>query len=176
MHDSAPTLLDHCRSVLAAAERLHATTTRAVATLVAPSGKPDPSLLEQHQFAAHGLAWQATYVEALRQALGWAEKLAKESLLGDTERAILRLGFVEYAAQLAGGIAMSQTEIVRPGDMEVAPAEVERLQSEPALAALSNRAALLQDRMMLAQAAVEGNFGAFGLDATLEAMRDGFVR
>jgi (2S)-methylsuccinyl-CoA dehydrogenase len=162
--------------VLAAAERLHATTTRAVANLVAPGGKPDPSLLERHQFAAHGLAWQATYVEALRQTLSWAEKLAKESLLGDTERAILRLGFVEYAAQLAGGIAMSQTEMVRPGDMEVDPAEVARLLSEPALAALSDRAALQQGRLMLAQAAVEGNFGAFGLDATLEAMRDGFVR
>ena len=28
-----------------------------------------PALLEQEQFAAHGFAWMATYVEALRQLL-----------------------------------------------------------------------------------------------------------
>src|SRR3954466_9882939 len=131
MHESAATLLDHCRGVLAAAERLHATTTRAVADLVAPSGKPDPLLLERHQFAAHGLAWQATYIEALRQALAWADKLVRESALGATEGAILRLAFAEYAGQLAGGIAMSQTETVRPADMGVAHADVARFLAEP---------------------------------------------
>jgi (2S)-methylsuccinyl-CoA dehydrogenase len=169
-------LIDPCRAVLAAAERLHAATARAVSEMVSRAGKPDATLLERHQFAAHGLAWQATYIEALRQALAWAGKLVRESALGTTEAAILRLGFAEYAGQLAGGIAMSQTETVRPADMGVAHADVARFLAEPALALLSDRTAIEQDRLALAQAAEQGNFGALGLDETLEAMRDGFVR
>jgi (2S)-methylsuccinyl-CoA dehydrogenase len=169
-------LLESCRAVLSAAERLHAATARAVSEMVSRAGKPDAALLERHQFAAHGLAWQATYTEALRQALAWADWLARESALGATEAAILRLGFAEYAAQLAGGIAMSQTETVRPADMGVAPADVARFLAEPALAVLSDRTAIEQDRLALAKAAEQGNFGALGLDETLEAMRDGFVR
>ena len=33
------------------------------------------------QAAAHGLAWLATYVEALRQMLGWAKRLEAEGRL-----------------------------------------------------------------------------------------------
>ena len=177
--DHAPAdaaILDLCRAVLAAAERLHAATAHAVAALVAPGGKPDPAKLERHQFAAHGLAWQATYVEALRQALEWASRLAAETRLTATEGAILRLAFAEYGAQLAGGIAMSQTETIRPGDMGVEPAEIARLLAEPALAALSDRAGLERARLTLAAAAERGDYGAFGLDETLEAMREGFLR
>ncbi len=169
-------LVDPCRAVLAAAERLHAATARAISEMVSRAGKPDAALLERHQFAAHGLAWQATYIEALRQALAWADKLVRDAALGATEAAILRLGFAEYAGQLAGGIAMSQTETVRPADMGVAHADVARFLAEPALAVLSDRTAIEQDRLALAQAAEQGNFGALGLDETLEAMRDGFVR
>ena len=41
--------------------------------------------------AAHGLAWLATYVEALRQAARWAGELDAEGRLGEIERLILRL-------------------------------------------------------------------------------------
>ena len=33
-----------------------------------------PKLLEREQFAAHGFAWIATYVAALRQMRRWAER------------------------------------------------------------------------------------------------------
>ena len=36
----------------------------------------DPALLEREQHAVHGLAWLATYVEALRQMQAWALRLA----------------------------------------------------------------------------------------------------
>ncbi len=79
-----------------------------------PGGDLDSARLEQHQYVAHGLSWQATYVEALRQTLAWAGKLESGGLLGTAEAAMLRLGFAEYGQQLAGGIPMSQTEIARP--------------------------------------------------------------
>lgn len=173
----AASLLHQCSTVLAGAERLHAATRRAVAALVAPSGAVQPALLEQHQSAAHGMAWQATYVEALRHALAWAERLQADGRLGTVEQATLRLGFAEYGAQLAGGIPMSQTEIARPADMGLPAADVARFLSEPALAALSNPAALAADRAWLADEAAAGRFGALGLnDEVLEATRDQFVR
>ncbi|WP_254503741.1 hypothetical protein, partial [Salmonella enterica] len=65
------------------------------------------------QFAAHGFAWIATYVAALRQMRRWAEAGAE----GELEKLILQSAYGEYLAQLKGGIAISQVEIVRPGDL-----------------------------------------------------------
>ena len=52
----------------------------------------------------------------LRELAGWAAALDAAGRLGETERLILQIGFGEYLAQLAGGIPMSQVEIVRPRD------------------------------------------------------------
>jgi (2S)-methylsuccinyl-CoA dehydrogenase len=93
------------------------------------------------------------------------------------EQAILRIGFAEYLAQLAGGISMSQTEIVRPQDMGVHHDDVVKLIAEPAVAALMNSATIETDRTALALAASEGRFGALALeDSVLEATRAEFLR
>jgi (2S)-methylsuccinyl-CoA dehydrogenase len=170
-------LIAACTAGLAAAERLFEEGRRALATLAAPGGRPDAALLETHQFAAHGLAWQATYVEALRETLGWARRLQDSGRLGAEEQAILRLGFAEYLAQFAGGIPMSQAEVVRPADLGVAPEAVARYLAEPALAALAQPAALEAARRTLAQSCVEGRFGAIALDdEAMEATRDTFLK
>ena len=77
-----------------------------------------PPILEREQFAAHGFAWIATYVAALRAdaATGPAGS-TRRGKLGELELLMLQSAFGEYLAQLAGGIAMSQVEIVRPGDL-----------------------------------------------------------
>ena len=72
------------------------------------------ALIDREQTAVHGFAWMATYVEALRQIRGWASRLDEAGEFGEAEALILRVAFGEYLAQLAGGIAMSQAEIVRP--------------------------------------------------------------
>ncbi|MBP0496286.1 acyl-CoA dehydrogenase family protein [Pararoseomonas indoligenes] len=164
-------------AALAAAERLFEEGRRAVAATVAPAGKPDSALMDRHQFALHGLAWQAAYVEALRQTLRWAEGLAGSCGLGATETAILRLGFAEYLAQLAGGIPMSQVEAVRPADLGIPPEAVARFLAEPVLARLSSPVGLEAARLALAEALVEGRYGALGLDdEALEATRAEFLR
>ncbi len=73
--------------------------------------------VQEIQHAAHGLAWLATYIEALRQLGGWAERLSEEGKLGDTEELIVLAGFAEYANQIIGGIPMSQGEFVRPAEL-----------------------------------------------------------
>ena len=95
-------------------------------------GRVSSTALEQHQFAAHGFAWMATYVEALRQSLGWAERLENAGNLGDREALQLQMVFGEYLAQLAGGIAMSQGEVVRPADLGMDESEVDALRRSAA--------------------------------------------
>ena len=170
-------VLTTCRAALAAAETLATEGRRGVSALVAPNGRPDARLLESHQFAAHGLAWQATYVAALRQTLAWAEGLDATGTLGDAEAAILRLGFAEYLGQLAGGIPMSQAEVVRPSDLGIAPDAVARFAAESGLATLAEPAALEEARRSLGHAAAEGRYGALALgDETLEMMHGQFTR
>ncbi len=170
-------LLATCASLLAAAETLHAATRATVAQLLVPDGRVDAGRVEQHQFAAHGFAWQATYLEALRQTLSWADRLARTGRLGAAEAAMLQLGFAEYGAQLAGGIAMSQTETVRPSDMGVTADVVAVFAAEPALARLSSMPALEAARLVVAGELAEGRFGMLGLDDDiLEATREQFLR
>src|SRR5215510_5669110 len=107
-------LLPLTRRALSAAEQLVEQARQAVADLTEGC---KAEALEREQFAAHGLAWYATYAAGLRQMLAWAERL--EAALGETERLILQAAFGEYLAQMAGGLAMSQGEIVRPADLGI---------------------------------------------------------
>ncbi|HYH18405.1 MAG TPA: acyl-CoA dehydrogenase family protein [Azospirillum sp.] len=170
-------LLPAGRAALAAAEAFAAAGRAGVSALVAPGGRVDATALEAHQHAVHGLAWQATYVEALRQTLGWAERLDATGRFGDVERAILRLGFAEYLGQLAGGIPMSQSEFARPSDLGIGADTVARFVADSGLARLAEPEALNAARAALGHAVADGHYGASALDdETLEMMRDTFVR
>jgi len=168
-------VMKDCRGVLAAAETLLAGGRAAVLRQVAPAGRLDAGALEAAQMAAHGLAWAATYVEALRQALRWAERLDAAGRFGATERAILGLGFAEYGAQLLGGIPMSQVEVARPADWGVAPEAEAALRA--ALVPLSAPATLEAARATVVAALTLGEFGAIGLDdPEMEMLRETFAR
>ena len=84
----------------------------------------------KHQSKLHGLAWTATYVEALKQMSIWAEQLSKKGTFGKTERIILTLSFNEYLNQIFGGIMMSQNELIRPADLDHKKEALERLKCE----------------------------------------------
>mgnify|MGYP001997882123 CR=1 FL=1 len=81
----------------------------------------------KHQNKLHGLAWTATYVEALKQMSIWAEQLLKSGNFSKSERLILTLSFNEYLNQLFGGIMMSQNEIIRPVDLDCTKVTLEKL-------------------------------------------------
>lgn len=114
------------RTILAAVDAYAARARARVEGLVSNDGDLDAALLNCHQHGAHGFAWIATYAAALRAMLGWAEALAAERELAEIEQLILENGFAEYIGQLAGGLPMSQAEIVRPADigLEVEAAEL----------------------------------------------------
>ena len=106
-----------CREALPDAQAFRDAAGQAATALAAPGGPVEAAKLDEHQFALHGYAWMATYVTALEQLLGWAERLDSEGRFSDLERLILSCGFGAYLKQLKYGIAMSQDEIARPGEL-----------------------------------------------------------
>ena len=91
-----PDLFGKAAQAVEAADTLLGQAKAAVFVKVAVNGKVSGARLEAEQFAAHGLAWLATYVESLRQLLHWAESLKAEGKLGRLETLILQSGFGEY--------------------------------------------------------------------------------
>ncbi len=141
---------------------------------VSAEGKLLARAIDREQRATHGLAWLATYVEALRQLASYARRLQAGGLLGETEELIVRIGLGEYLAQIIGGIPMSQTEIVRLSDLGL-PFSAAAARMTPAVESLiqngSNpaRRARLVEIMRQQHAATVGNSV---LDDTLESIRE----
>jgi (2S)-methylsuccinyl-CoA dehydrogenase len=139
-------------------------------------GRIDNAALEREQFAAHGLAWYATYAAALRQMLEWAERLEASERFGERERLILQAAFGEYLAQMAGGIAMSQGEIARPADLGIEKAAL-TLQADTAASVFMSQGNSAALRRRLAGFIAEGEFGETALDdESLVMIRDQFHR
>ncbi|UTH48376.1 acyl-CoA dehydrogenase family protein [Loktanella salsilacus] len=172
-------LTDLTRSALAPVLAITDSAKSAVAGLVTKNGRISAQLIEQHQTAAHGLAWLATYAQALQQMQSWADRLTTDNRFSEVEALILQIAFGEYLSQIAGGIQMNQTEVVRAADLGLTPADLAPLNA-PAPAALMARGNTQAARSMLAQLmqdrAAELTVGASGLDAELEMIRDQFRR
>lgn len=172
-------LLDRADQAAKAAGILVADMKNAVAAQVAPSGKVDRKLLDQHQLIAHGLSWATTYHMGLVELLAWGRTLEAEGAFGPLEQAIIRAGFGEYLAQLASGIPISQGEIVRPGMMGVPATQIRAFRKDEAVATLitdGTTPAIRQEIADLIAAANGENFGHVVLDETLGMVRDQFRR
>jgi (2S)-methylsuccinyl-CoA dehydrogenase len=110
-------LLGLMQEARGAADALLADATYLVRERVTVNGRLDSDLIEREQRATHGLAWLATYVEAIRQLSAYAERMSEQGRLGEIEELLVRIGAGEFLAQMAGGILMSQGELVRPADL-----------------------------------------------------------
>jgi (2S)-methylsuccinyl-CoA dehydrogenase len=168
-----PDLLAVTGRALEAAEALVAAAKQRLAAELAPDGAIDPARLERRQFAAHGFAWMATYVAGLRQLRRWAE--ARGTGLSEREALILQIGFGDYLAQLEGGIAMSQNEIVRPEDLGLDDAALATFR-QPAVLGL--RRAGRDDAALarLGELIARDGIAAADADDTLDMIRDQFRR
>jgi (2S)-methylsuccinyl-CoA dehydrogenase len=169
MEKSRQPSLDRCQEAVAAAERLLHLARAGVRKAVEAAGGIDAA-----QASAHGLAWLATYVESLRQMLGWARRLEAAGRLGEMERLILTAAFGEYLAQIAGGIPMSQNETVRLSSLGVPRGELVRFEEEVGDLINAGTADGLKSKLaalIAAQPAVT-TFGDTGLDETLSEMRE----
>src|SRR5256885_5632854 len=115
-------LVTSAQAATSAAEALLADATAKVGERVMLEGRAVARLLDREQRATHGLAWLATYVEAVRQLTAYAERMQHSGLLTELEELIVRIGLGEYLAQIQGGIPISQGEIVRPADLGLSAA------------------------------------------------------
>ncbi|WP_370656137.1 acyl-CoA dehydrogenase family protein [Paracoccus wurundjeri] len=166
--DSMKDMRDLTATVLSEIRDLQKRATDALRAVVAPEGKVDAALLEQHQHATHALSWLTTYVEALAQLGAWSDRVS-----GEMEELILKIGFGEYLTQIAGGIPMSQNEFARLSDLGIdwAPSETAR-----ELMAGNTPDARARLARLMADNPGSASFGATGLDEDLEMIRDQFRR
>ncbi|NBN80506.1 acyl-CoA dehydrogenase [Microvirga tunisiensis] len=176
---SAPTapgdeLLTQTRAAVETISSLVDTATRRVREAVSKGGKISSELVDREQRATHGLAWLATYGEALRQLDAYQLRLREQGRHGEIEELIVRLGFAEYLAQIFGGIPMNQGEFVRLGDLGLSAAEIAAART-PAIEQLMAEGNTPAVRARLAELirhqASRSTFGDSGLDATLEQIR-----
>jgi (2S)-methylsuccinyl-CoA dehydrogenase len=171
--DAGLKLLVIAREATLAAEAVLRDATAAVRNRVNVEQHTVARLFDREQRATHGLAWLATYVEAIRQLASYAERLYHAGTLGELEELLVQIGLGEYLAQIQGGIPMSQSEIVRPADLGLAGAAVSARMAGPLelLTAAGNEqrrarlVALLVGMHVLA-------IGDSGLDESLLAIRD----
>ncbi len=158
----------------AAAEALLADATLEVRARVTVEGRTVGRMLDREQRAAHGLAWLATYAQALRQLAAYAARARDAGRLGETEALIVRIGIGEYFAQILGGIPMSQGEIVRLADLGLGAATVAaRVRSDFADAVAAGNSAENRARLVaLMRAHHAATVGDCLLDDTLDQVRD----
>ncbi|WP_113910637.1 acyl-CoA dehydrogenase family protein [Roseovarius dicentrarchi] len=167
------------RASLAPVAALLDAATASVKALVSEGDRVSNALVEQHQTAAHGLAWLATYSEALHQMQAWADRLQEQGTFSEVEALLHQIAFGEYLSQIHGGIPMSQGEILRLSDIGLSQDDVRGLmtpeimtlsQSGNSQAARTRLVHLMQDR------AAEITVGRTGLDEELEMIREQFRR
>ncbi|WP_085817076.1 acyl-CoA dehydrogenase family protein [Roseovarius halotolerans] len=172
-------LLGLTEAAIAPAEGLLDSARTHLRDLVVVDDRVSGSAVEANQFAAHGLAWLATYVESLRQMQAWANRLTEMGKFGETEQLIHQIAFGEYLWQIRGGIQMNQGEILRLNDLGLSPADIAALDT-PEIATLTQsgntQAARTRLVDLMQERAAEITVGHTGLDDELEMIREQFRR
>ena len=172
-------LLDLTGAALPAVDTVLALAKDILRAKVSRDGRVSGALIDQHQTAAHGLAWLATYAQSLHQMQDWALRLQADGKFGEVEQLIHQIAFGEYLWQIYGGIPMSQGEIMRPQDIGLSQDDM-RAMMVPAVATLCEQGNTQAARMRLVDLmqdqAANLTVGASGLDDELEMIRAQFRR
>ncbi len=167
------TLDDLARQAHFAAQGVMDSALTSVRERVSENGKLSADRIEVEQHAVHGLAWLATYVEAIKEMAAYAGRTQEDGRFGETERLLTCIGLGEYLDQIFSAIPMNQGEIVRLADFGLEPREIASFRNE-AVEALIASGATRENRAALAALiteAREGLIGDPGLDETFEAIR-----
>ncbi len=167
------------KAAIAPAEAVLEAARASLRATVEEDGRVSGKLIEENQFAAHGLAWLATYVESLRQMQYWADKLTVEGGFGEVEQLIHQIAFGEYLNQIAGGIQMNQGEMVRLSDLGVSAEAAAALRTdatETLMARGNSQAARSRLVELMQERSAEITVGKTALDEELEMIREQFRR
>src|SRR5579862_4826158 len=84
-------LVELAREATIAVDALLADAVTKVRERVTVEGHAVARLLDREQRATHGLAWLATYVEAIRQLAAYTERMAGDDTLGEMEEHLVRI-------------------------------------------------------------------------------------
>ena len=160
-------------SVAGAANALLAEAVASVRKKVLADGQLSSEMLEAEQAATHGLSWLATYVESIRQISAYVERLSADGRLGALEETLARIAIGEYAAQILGGIPMSQGEIVRLASLGLSERAVAAFTTDAVAAAIADgNTPENRTTVVAAFESVHGGLiGDPGLDETLDQIR-----
>jgi (2S)-methylsuccinyl-CoA dehydrogenase len=162
-------LLASAQDAVTAGEKLLSLAKAGAQAKIAEAGGMDAA-----QHIAHGLAWLATTVEALRQMHLWAVRLNDEAKFGEFEQLLLAASFAEYGAQIAGGIPMSQLEVIRPQDLGVSRSDIRRYEDTVADLIAEGGTQSVKARLasLIKDAQGSTTFGNSGLDETMSEIHE----
>lgn len=147
-----------------------------VRPLVTVDGKISRQLESEYQHVLHGLAWYETYLATLAQTAKWAARLNEEGKFTQIEANLCIVLFAEYLADLAGGIAMTTNEKIRPFELGLEADAVAAVGAAPCLEIrkLATQALKTQTAELIKNAQGHATLENSGLDETMEMVRDTF--
>lgn len=154
-------LIEACGDAVTAADKLLASAKAGVRVKIQEAGGIDTA-----QHVAHGLSWFATTVEGLRQMHSWAGRLSEEGRFGEFEQLLLAAAFGEYLSQLAGGIPMSQLEVIRPEMLGISRSDIRRFEDAVDEVVVAGTSETVKARIadLIAAQPTSTTFGDSGLD------------
>jgi (2S)-methylsuccinyl-CoA dehydrogenase len=137
----------------------------------------DINNLNLNQHIGHGIAWYATYIEAISQLKNWIENLNNQSRLTPLEEGLAGIGAGEYCLQILHGIPMSQNETIRPHELKISSLTLENFRkiSKPLVERSSSKE---KNRVMklLLDSKESGISPDDGLDETFQEIKNQFRR
>ncbi|MFK7869708.1 MAG: acyl-CoA dehydrogenase family protein [Roseobacter sp.] len=167
------------KAALTPVETVLTRATETVRALTSQDGRVKNNLVETHQTATHGLAWLATYAQALKQMQNWAENLESAGTFGEVEQLIHQIAFGEYLWQMYGGLQMNQGEVLRLQDLGLTQDDMRALMTPDVMTLTQNgntQAARTRLVQLMQEQAANITVGASGLDDELEMIREQFRR
>ncbi|GIW11261.1 MAG: isovaleryl-CoA dehydrogenase [Dehalococcoidia bacterium] len=169
-----PATSSPAHQTLALLERLLERAREHVAARCQREGRLDEALLTTHQLAGHGLAQLALQVEAGRQLLAWADRLAAGP--EDLERRIAEAWVARTALELRTGLTLSAVELVPAAELGLTPEVLAALDAPPLPAFLARAGGVAADDAIVAQIEATSTLGRRGLDEALSAVQAQFAR
>jgi len=171
-----PDLIRHLEGVGPAVMHYLEIARSAVAQQIMRDGKIDHNLAEREQRNLHGLAWIGALAKSIEQTAAWGLSLKAQNALGIGEQLVLCIGIGEYLEQLSSGIAMSQNEVFRPGEMGIND-DASRLRANATAAFFIEQGNTAANRASLVAYLREGQGISETLaDETLDMVRDQYRR